>query len=58
MKDSKKNFEDYLRHIINDTRFDDFISEILDSFSLIELKKNDFFVEEGKICMRFCFIES
>ena len=42
MKDSKKNFEDYLRHIINDTRFDDFISEILDSFSLIELKKNDF----------------
>lgn len=58
MKGSKKNFEDYLRHIINDTEFDDFILEILESFSLIELKKNDFFVKEGKVCMYFCFIES
>lgn len=58
MKGLKKNFEDYLRHIINDTEFDDFILEILESFSLIELKKNDFFVKEGKVCMYFCFIES
>ena len=58
MKGLKKNFEDYLRHIIDDTEFDDFILEILESFSLIELKKNDFFVKEGKVCMYFCFIES
>jgi CRP-like cAMP-binding protein len=58
MKGSKKNFEDYLRHIIDDTEFDDFILEILESFSLIELKKNDFFVKEGKVCMYFCFIAS
>jgi CRP-like cAMP-binding protein len=58
MKDSKKNFEHYLMHIINDSVFDNSISEILDSFCFIELKKNDFFVEEGKVCSHFCFIES
>ena len=45
-------------HIINDSVFDNSISEILDSFCFIELKKNDFFVEEGKVCSHFCFIES
>jgi CRP-like cAMP-binding protein len=58
MKDSKKNFESYLRHIINDTEFDDFVLEILDICNLIELKKNEFFVEEGLVCDHFCYIES
>ena len=58
MKDSNKNFEHYLTHIINDSDFDDSISGILDSFRFIELKKNDFFVKEGKVCLHFCFIES
>jgi len=58
MKDLEKNFENYLKHIINDVEFDYYIPEIIDSFSLMELKKNDFFVEEGKICRCFCFIES
>jgi CRP-like cAMP-binding protein len=58
MKDSKKNFESYLRHIINDNEFDDFVLEILDICNLIELKKNEFFVEEGLVCDHFCYIES
>ncbi|MFT5848561.1 Crp/Fnr family transcriptional regulator, partial [Psychroserpens sp.] len=38
--------------------FDDFVLEILDICNLIELKKNEFFVEEGLVCDHFCYIES
>nr|WP_321246247.1 Crp/Fnr family transcriptional regulator [uncultured Psychroserpens sp.] len=58
MKDSKKIFEDYLRYIINDMKLDSFISEISDSFNIIDLKKNDLLVKEGDVCQFFCFIET
>ncbi|OUS01491.1 cyclic nucleotide-binding protein [Flavobacteriales bacterium 33_180_T64] len=58
MGEPKNNFEDYLRRIINDMEIDGFVSEILDSFYPIQLKKNDFLVKEGGVCMYFCFIES
>ena len=57
MKDFKFFLKDYVRDVINDIEFDDFISEILDSFSFIELKKNDFLVKEGEICSYFCVLE-
>jgi CRP-like cAMP-binding protein len=57
MKDFKLFLKDYVRDVINDIEFDDFISEILDSFSFIELKKNDFLVKEGEICSYFCVLE-
>ncbi|HNP32666.1 MAG TPA: Crp/Fnr family transcriptional regulator [Flavobacterium sp.] len=32
--------------------------EILQSFKALKLKKNDYFVREGKACAYFCFVES
>lgn len=56
-KDST-NFEDYIRNIINDEELEHLIPSILNAFSYIKLNKNDFFVEEGKVCRYFCFIEN
>jgi len=58
MKESKENFQRYLMHVINDQLLNGFITEVLDAFSYILLRKNDFFVEEGSICSYFCYIES
>jgi len=49
---------EYLKKVINDDQLDDHIPEIINSFSSLQLKKNDFFVEEGKVCTYFGFIES
>ena len=43
MEESKNHFESYLKRIINDINLEESISEILNSFSNIQLKKNDFF---------------
>ena len=58
MIDSTINFERHLRDIINDKALDDQIPSILNCFEYFELPKNSYFVEEGKICKYFCFIES
>lgn len=51
-------FENYLKRIINDSSLDIFIPEILVTFKEKQFRKNDFFVQESKICSYFCFIES
>jgi len=50
--------EEYLKHIINDELLDMYLPEIMNSFTSLQLNKNDFFVEEGTICKYFGFIES
>ena len=55
---SKSIFSDYLIKIIDNKELEHQIPEILDCFTNITLKRNDFFVQEGKICNYFCFIES
>jgi CRP-like cAMP-binding protein len=55
---STKNFELYLKTIIQDASLDAEIPAILETFKHLHLKKNTLFVEEGKICNHFCFIES
>ena len=50
--------KEYLKRIINDELLDVYLPEIISSFSLLQLKKNDFFVEEGNVCRYFGFIES
>lgn len=52
------SFEEYLKNVINNNQLNYLIPEIVNSFSLLELKKNDFFVKEGKVCAYFGFIES
>jgi len=58
MNPETHHLETYLRRFIKDEHIVDQIPEILASFSFLQLKKNAFFVEEGKICRYFCFIES
>ena len=57
MNESRNNFENYLKEIINDALLNEQVDAILDSFSFLNLSKNQFFVEEGKICSYFCFVE-
>jgi len=58
MNDSRNNFETYLKDIINDTLLENQVDVILSSFSFLNLSKNQFFAEEGKVCKHFCFVES
>jgi len=50
--------EEYLKRIINDELLDIYLPEIINSFTSLQLNKNDFFVEEGAVCTYFGFIES
>jgi len=50
--------EEYLKRIINDELLDVYLPEIINSFTSLQLNKNDFFVEEGTVCKYFGFIES
>ncbi len=58
MNVSTTNFESYLKTFIQDEKLNDQIPVILEAFSHLHLKKNTLFVEEGKVCPYFCFIES
>ena len=58
MQSFKTNFEIYLKSVLNDKTLEHKIPEILDFFQLLELQKNDFFVEAGSICKYFCYIEN
>lgn len=57
MNPSKDLLENSLKKIVNTKNIDSAISEISTAFELLTLKKNDFFVQEGKICRYFCFVE-
>ena len=50
--------KEYLKQIINDELLDVYLPEIIYSFTMLQLKKNDSFVEEGDICKYFGFVES
>ncbi|CAM1342216.1 Crp/Fnr family transcriptional regulator [Tenacibaculum amylolyticum] len=55
---SKDQFNNYLKHIINNDLVSSYVPEILNSFESLQLKKNDFFVSKNQICNYFCFIKS
>lgn len=55
-----EGFLDYLTEFVNPVG-DSFIALLeksKDSFTLLQLKKNEFFVKEGEVCHYFCYIES
>lgn len=62
MKNSNDShaFSNYLRHFINDpeTDLESRIEEIISSFTVLSLKKNQFLVHENEVCPYFCYIES
>lgn len=53
-------FRNYIENAICDKRqeFQNEINQTVDAFSLLQLKKNGYFVREGETCFYFCFIES
>lgn len=50
--------KEYLKHIINNELLDSYLPEIINSFALLQLKKNDYFVKEGAVEKCFGYIES
>ncbi|WP_395042778.1 Crp/Fnr family transcriptional regulator [Flavobacterium sp.] len=54
------NFYNYLLQFIdcNTNDYDFQIDEILKSFGVLNLKKNEYFVNEGEVCNCFCYVES
>jgi CRP-like cAMP-binding protein len=60
LSNSKTNFIDYLHQFI-DCESDDFkesIQKAENSFTILNLKKNEYLVKEGEICQYFCYVES
>lgn len=59
---SKSNdaFLDYLCQFIDvkDNSMQDLIIKARETFQIVYLKKNEFFVKENEICEHFCFVES
>ena len=47
----------YLAKIIQSAFLESLIPEIVDSFKPLSLKKNEFLVQENKVCNYFCFLE-
>ncbi len=58
MTANKDRLEHYIQTIINDESLESTLPEICNAFSLIEVKKNDFFVREGTVCKYFCYVDS
>ncbi len=58
METIQKNFRAYLESIIQDESLNIHIPKILEVFSPLKLKRNDFLAEKGKVCTAFCYIQS
>lgn len=60
LKENNNNFHNFLLQFIDNSNYDfDFqIDEIIKNFGILNLKKNDYFVKESKVCKDFCYIES
>ncbi len=59
-KNDSTAFLDYLRHFTNDSdkHLEQSLSEIVNRFKILTLKKNQILVEENQVCPYFCYIES
>jgi len=57
---SNDSFLNYLCQFIdvNEKSMPDLILKAREKFQVLDLKKNDYFAKEGKVCEHFCFIES
>ena len=56
--DEKTALFDYLQQLIGDDSLNELTVQSKAAFSLLELKKNEFLVEEGAICPYFCYVEN
>ncbi len=58
MESSKEHISEYIQTVVNNDLLNSLIPEIIACFSFKKLSKNEYYVEEGKICKYFCYIES
>ncbi len=58
MEPNKELLLKYIQTVVNNESLNSLIPEIIAFFSLKRLSKNEYYVEEGKICKYFCYIES
>jgi len=49
--------ENYLKKIIDDKALAQHIPDIIEKFSNLQLDKNQYLVEKGKVCSYFCYLE-
>ena len=57
MPDSNTQFYNYLKNIINNKGLEHYLPSILMEFNYLQIKKNSFLVETGKVCNYFCYLE-
>jgi len=57
MISSSIKFENYLHKIIDDIALEGDIPSIIEHFTNLQLIKNQYFVEKGKACTYFCYLE-
>ncbi|GAB3709395.1 Crp/Fnr family transcriptional regulator [Flavobacterium koreense] len=57
---SNDTFLDYLYQFIdvNEDSMKELIVKARETFQILHLKKNEFFVKENEVCQHFCFVES
>ncbi|MGK0385942.1 MAG: CRP-like cAMP-binding protein [Patiriisocius sp.] len=58
MELNNTSLKDYIITCINDTSLIHLVPAILDSFTYLQLSKNDLFVKKGLVCKYFCYVES
>ncbi|TYB71788.1 Crp/Fnr family transcriptional regulator [Bizionia saleffrena] len=58
MNSSQNNLVIFLKSVINASELEHHIPDILECFTNLKLQKNEFFVEEGRICKYFCYINT
>lgn len=58
METIQMNFQAYLESIIQDESLNVHVPKILEAFSPLKLKRNDFLAQKGKVCTAFCYIDS
>ncbi len=57
MQNSNKKLNDYLKKIIDNKELEHHIPSILNEFTNLQISKNSFLVEKGKVCTYFCYLE-
>ena len=55
---SSESFTTYFKTILKNDLLESEMHKAMQSFDKIMLKKNEYFVEENKVCEHFCFVES
>ena len=57
MNSSSEKFENHLKTIIDTNSLEHHVPKIIEHFTKLKLNKNQYLVEQGKVCTFFCYVE-